>query len=117
MILMYILFAIIAILLTLVVLIQDDQGEGIGGLFGGGSSTPFGSRSGNVLTRFTGIVAALFFVVCLVLGLMNRSPMLGEVEVDKPSAEKNMFFAPLEARTPADATAPAPGEPGAAANP
>ena len=49
-----------AVLLVLVVLVQDDQGEGLGGIFGGGSTTPFGSRSGNVLTRFTAILAAVF---------------------------------------------------------
>jgi len=96
MIFLYILFAIIAILLTFVVLIQDEQGEGIGGLFGGGSSTAFGSRSGNVLTRFTGILAAVFFVVCLLLGLLNRSPQLGEVEVEKDLETSNLFFGPLE---------------------
>ena len=47
-----VIMAISAVLLVLVVLVQDDQGEGIGGIFGGGSNTAFGSRSGNVLTRF-----------------------------------------------------------------
>ena len=51
-IILLIIFVICALLLIFMVLIQDDQGEGIGGLFGGGSSTAFGSSAGNVLTRF-----------------------------------------------------------------
>ena len=47
-----VILVISAVLLVLVVLVQDEQGEGIGGIFGGGSNTAFGSRSGNVLTRF-----------------------------------------------------------------
>ena len=74
-----IIFVIACLLLILMVLIQDEQGEGLGGLFGGGSSTPFGSRSGNVLTRFTSIFAAVFLVVSLVLAWVNRTPDKGDV--------------------------------------
>jgi preprotein translocase subunit SecG len=72
--LLYVLFALISVILVLMVLIQDEGGEGFGGIFGGGSTTPFGSRSGNVLTRFTSILAALFLFICVGLGLLNKSP-------------------------------------------
>jgi protein translocase SecG subunit len=72
--LLYVLFALVSIVLVLIVLIQDEGGEGFGGIFGGGSTTPFGSRSGNVLTRFTSILAALFIFICVGLGLLNKSP-------------------------------------------
>jgi preprotein translocase subunit SecG len=65
-------FVASALITILIVLIQDDQGEGIGGMFGGGSSTPFGSRSGNVLTRFTAIVATVFFCAAFALAWVNR---------------------------------------------
>ncbi|MGA2977182.1 MAG: preprotein translocase subunit SecG [Spirochaetia bacterium] len=68
-----------AILLVLVVLVQDEQGEGIGGIFGGGSNTAFGSRSGNVLTRFTALLAAIFLVCCFGLAWINRTPTAGNV--------------------------------------
>lgn len=70
---LYIIFAFTSVVLVLIVLIQDEGGEGFGGIFGGGSTTPFGSRSGNVLTRFTSILAALFILICVVLGLINKS--------------------------------------------
>jgi preprotein translocase subunit SecG len=74
-----VILVISAILLVLVILVQDDQGEGVGGLFGGGSNTAFGSRSGNVLTRFTAGLAAVFLVCCFGLAWINRTPSEGNV--------------------------------------
>ena len=67
-------FVIIAILLILLVLAQNEDGDSLGGIFAGGSSSAFGSRSGNVLTRTTTILGALFLIVSLGLALMNRGP-------------------------------------------
>ena len=74
-----VILVISAILLVLVVLVQDEQGEGIGGIFGGGSSTAFGSRSGNVLTRFTAVLAAIFLFCCFGVAWINRTPNAGNV--------------------------------------
>jgi preprotein translocase subunit SecG len=68
-----------AVLLVLVVLVQDEQGEGLGGIFGGGSTTPFGSRSGNVLTRFTAVLAAVFLFCIFGLAWVNKNPEAGNV--------------------------------------
>ena len=69
-----VIFAIGALLMILVIMLQDDQGEGIGGLFGGGSSSAFGSRSGNILTRFTSVLGAIFIVGAFALAWLNRTP-------------------------------------------
>jgi preprotein translocase subunit SecG len=69
-----VIFAIASVLMILVIMLQDDQGEGIGGLFGGGSSSAFGSRSGNILTRFTTILGAIFIVGAFALAWLNRTP-------------------------------------------
>ncbi len=74
-----VIMVISAVLLVLVVLVQDDQGEGIGGIFGGGSNTAFGSRSGNVLTRFTAVMAAIFLVSVFALAWISRTPAAGNV--------------------------------------
>ena len=67
-------FVIVAILLVLLVLVQTEEGDGLGGIFGGGSASAFGSRSGNVLTRTTTILGALFLIVSLGLALLSRTP-------------------------------------------
>lgn len=86
-ILMLIAFVLSALILILVVLIQDDQGEGLGGLFGGGSSSAFGPRTGNVLTRFTSVVAAIFLVSAFGIAWLNRTPEAGDI-LQKARVEK-----------------------------
>lgn len=67
-------FIIAAALLILLVLVQNEEGESLGGIFAGGSGSAFGSRSGNVLTRTTSILGAVFLVLSFGLALVNRSP-------------------------------------------
>jgi preprotein translocase subunit SecG len=73
-ILLLVFFVIVAVLLILLVLVQNEEGDSLGGIFAGGSGSAFGSRSGNVLTRATSILGALFLVISLGLALVNRSP-------------------------------------------
>ena len=69
-----VIFAIAAILIIVLVLLQDEQGEGFGGLFGGGgSATPFGATGGNVLTKATTILGVLFMVSSLAVALAYKS--------------------------------------------
>jgi len=65
-----VIFFIIAVLLVAVILIQSGSSGGMG-FIGGGSQSAFGAKTGNVLTRFTAILAALFLVVSFVLGYFN----------------------------------------------
>jgi len=67
-------FVIDAVLLVLFVLLQTEEGDGLGGIFAGGSNTAFGSRSGNFLTRTTTVLGALFLVISLGLALLSRTP-------------------------------------------
>jgi preprotein translocase subunit SecG len=67
-------FVINAILLVLLVLLQTEEGDSLGGIFAGGSNTAFGSRSGNFLTRATTVLGALFLVISLGLALLSRTP-------------------------------------------
>jgi preprotein translocase subunit SecG len=75
-----VIFIIVAILLVLLVLVQDEEGDSLGGVFAGGSSSAFGSRSGNVLTKATSIIGALFLVLSFGLALLNRTPSGSGVE-------------------------------------
>ncbi|WOH39531.1 preprotein translocase subunit SecG [Thalassotalea fonticola] len=63
-------YLIIALILVGFILIQQGKGADMGASFGAGSSaTIFGSSgSGNFMTKTTGILATLFFVLSLFLG-------------------------------------------------
>ena len=73
-------FVVNALLLILLVLVQNDDGGGIGGMFAGGSTTVFGSRSGNFLTRATTVLGSLFLVISFSLALISRTPTGSGVE-------------------------------------
>ena len=73
-------FVIVAILLILLVLAQNEEGDGLGGIFAGGSGSAFGSRSGNVMTRATTVLGALFLIISIGLALLHRSPAGSGVE-------------------------------------
>ncbi|MDR0450726.1 MAG: preprotein translocase subunit SecG [Treponema sp.] len=101
-------FVIIAVLLILLVLVQNEEGDSLGGIFAGGSGSAFGSRSGNVLTRATTVLGALFLVLSLGLALLNRGPGDSGVEAagrrqSAGAAESNWVDEELESRNnPAD---------------
>ncbi|GAA4495978.1 preprotein translocase subunit SecG [Pseudaeromonas paramecii] len=72
-----VLYLLISLALIGLVLIQHGKGAGMGASFGAGASnTVFGSAgSGNFLTRTTAILAAVFFVISLVLGAMTNQKL------------------------------------------
>jgi len=67
-------FVVLCVLLVLLVLVQTEEGDGLGGIFAGSSSSAFGSRSGNILTRATTVLGSAFLVISLGLALLNRTP-------------------------------------------
>jgi preprotein translocase subunit SecG len=75
-------FVVTAVLLILLVLVQNEEGDSLGGIFAGGSGSAFGSRSGNVLTRATTVLGAIFLVLSLGLALLNRGPGTSGVEAE-----------------------------------
>ena len=97
-IILLIIFIIASILLVVMVLIQDEQGEGLGGIFGGGASTSFGPRSGNILTKFTSILGAIFLVCSFALAWLNKTPesgdVLGAARRDTDTEQTEKWWAP-----------------------
>ncbi len=82
-------FAISAILLLAIVLVQDEQGEGLGGIFGGGGmSGQIGNRKGNFLTRTTTVLGILFLLSSLGLAWVNRSVDNTDIEAAARQAER-----------------------------
>ena len=68
------LYVLTCFLLILVVLLQQGKGGDIANAFGGGASqAAFGARSGaTVLSRATSILAVLFVVGAVVLGILGQ---------------------------------------------
>ena len=89
-------FVIICVLLVLLVLVQNEENNGMGSAFGGGQSTAFGARSASVLTKTTGVLAALFFVTAFGISLLNKAPAkedlssaVKEIQGEQTSSEDN----------------------------
>jgi preprotein translocase subunit SecG len=78
-IILLVIFIIACILLILMVIIQDSDADSLGGIFAGGSGSAFGSRSTNVVVRFTYVLGGIFFVCAFSLAIINKSS-LGNVE-------------------------------------
>ena len=65
---------ITGLILTLLILLHKGKGGGISDMFGGGMTASLGSSSvaERNLTRFTVVVALLWFVAIVGMGLIDR---------------------------------------------
>jgi preprotein translocase subunit SecG len=60
-----------AVLMMLVILMQRPKSEGLGAAFGGGvTENIFGAQTTNVLTKVTGWLAAIFFLLTFILSIL-----------------------------------------------
>ncbi len=105
----------IVLALVGVVLIQRSEGGGLG--IGGGSGFMSARGTANALTRTTAILAALFFVTSLGLGLLARfeskpTDILDRIQSSPTAPGASVLdqlpgSAPATNQTPAGSTAPA----------
>jgi preprotein translocase subunit SecG len=73
--LLIIVFVIVCFLLTFVILIQSSKGHGLAGTFGGSAmmGSVFGGRgSAPFLTKITAVLAGLFLIIALVMGMVTK---------------------------------------------
>ena len=68
-----VLFVLVCLLLIFIIAIQDENSEGLGGLFSDASNAAFGSHVGSVVNRTTAILGTAFIVLALVVALLNKS--------------------------------------------
>ena len=113
------LYVLACFLLILVVLLQQGKGGDIANAFGGGASqAAFGARSGaTVLSRATTVLALLFVVGAIVLGIMGQrgpgSVLGGRSQAGAPAPSATTTPAP----PPKPGTTPVPVAPAAPATP
>ena len=107
------------ILLVLIQLPKKDAGAGLA--FGGGATDAlFGAGSGNVLTKITKYSASTFFILAIVLSVMQsyyhrRTATVFEQKLQQPSAPTSMPARTPQATTPSSTQPPA-SQPAAAAS-
>ncbi len=100
---------ILAVFLVGLVLLQRSEGGALGGLGGGtGASFMTGRSVGNMLTKMTATVAALFVVTSLTLGILAKQdvktesllanlPVQSSVPVSEPVAVPTPAAVPTDA--------------------
>lgn len=104
-------YLLVALAVIGLVLVQQGKGASMGASFGAGASnTVFGSSgSGNFMTRATGILATLFFVLSLVLGAMSHDrskPAENWSDLSAPAAVEQVKEKVVEAPIKKDADVP-----------
>lgn len=86
--LVLVLFVFCALLLTLIVLIQEGKGGGLGSAFGGAAADAFGVKAGSVSKFTTWLAAGFLGLALLYAGLSSsgdrRSMVPGAPDVDQP---------------------------------
>ncbi len=96
-----VLFIIVSILLVFMVAIQDEQSDGLGGVFGSAAQSSFGSYTSRVVTKVTAILGAAFLILALTIALVNKAPseskLLNSVEPEQVQQSETWWTdAPVE---------------------
>lgn len=69
-----VLFVALCGLLSFVIMIQESKSSGLGASFGGDiGGSVFGTATADILKKFTGWLAVIFFVGCIVLSLWTSA--------------------------------------------
>ena len=104
---------LVALLMTLLILMQRPKSEGLGAAFGGGvTENIFGAQTTNVLVKFTGWLAGIFFVLTFVLGVLYAQRSSSD-----SALHKELMGMPTPAATATASPAPASGSPAATTAP
>jgi preprotein translocase subunit SecG len=69
-----VIFIVVSILLVFIVAIQDEQSDGLGGVFGSAAQSSFGSHTSRVITKVSAILGAAFMILSLCIALVNKAP-------------------------------------------
>src|SRR5689334_16447982 len=111
-------YVLVALLMLLVILMQRPRSEGLGAAFGGGvTENIFGAQTTNVLVKVTAWLAAIFFGLTFVLGILYAHKTSGDSGLRRELLKQQTAGAsPSPAASPAASTAPASASPAAPAS-
>jgi preprotein translocase subunit SecG len=103
-------YVLVALLMMLVILMQRPKSEGLGAAFGGGvTENIFGAQTTNVLVKFTGWLAGIFFALTFALSILYAH---------KTSGDSSLRRELIKQQTAGQASpSPAPGQPSPAGSP
>ena len=117
-------FVVVCILLVLIILMQRPKSEGLGAAFGASvTENIFGAQTTNVLTKITGWLAGIFFVLTFALAVLYAHKSTSQSALRRELARTQASPAPTApaavSRSPATTqVSPAPvASPGAASAP
>src|SRR5438105_15560715 len=72
-------YVLVALLMLLVILMQRPKRSGLGAAVGGGvTENIFGAQTTNVLVKFTGYLAAIFFAITFILSILYARRSTGD---------------------------------------
>jgi len=78
------LLVVICLFMILTILMQRPKSEGLGAAFGGGlTDNLFGAQTTTVLTKFTVWLGGLFFLVTLVISILQVKTVAGPTAIQK----------------------------------
>src|SRR5215210_1833520 len=98
-------YVLVTLLMILVILMQRPKSEGLGAAFGGGvTENIFGAQTTNVLTKITGWLAGLFFLLTFALSILYAR---------QGNTQSGLRRELMKGQTPAPAASPA-GSPASA---
>ena len=99
-----VLFLLVAVILSMLVLIQRGRGGGLAGAFGGaGGSSAFGTKTADIFIKATAVLGGVFFLLAIITAYIMK--------VDRPTPAPE---APPETPAPANPgpATPNPPKPG-----
>jgi preprotein translocase subunit SecG len=108
-------YVLVALLMLLVILMQRPKSEGLGAAFGGGvTENIFGAQTTNVLVKFTGWLAGIFFALTFALSVLyshktsRDTGLRRELLKQQSAAQPSASVSPVNPNAP---SVPAPGAP------
>jgi len=107
-------YVLVALLMLLVILMQRPKSEGLGAAFGGGvTENIFGAQTTNVLVKFTGWLAGIFFALTFTLSVLYSHKTSRDTGLRRELLRQQTAAQPSGSVAPANPNAPAVPAPGA----